>query len=105
MGNVSEVFRQTCRALEQRTAMSALEARGTVRLALRCGGLEAETVKPEEMSLVLTRFMPRELRMRGIAESEEICASIAEALEPEQPSPRLPEPTDLDDVFQRVFGH
>ncbi len=98
------VFQMTCEELEQRTRLSDLEARGTVRLALRSSGLEARTVNRDEMSMVLARVLPRELRLRQITKAEEICISIAEALELEPSGRGLPESSDLDAAFARVFA-
>ena len=45
----SAAFEWTCNELEERCSLDRLEARGTVRLALKQAGLEARSVTPEQM--------------------------------------------------------
>ena len=43
------VFDWVCGALESATSLDRLEARGTLRLALKASGLEARTVTAEQL--------------------------------------------------------
>jgi len=76
----SPAFEWICRALEQRTALERLEARGTVRLALRAAGLEAANVTPEQLAVVLEKVMPAELADRGIPDGLETCRTLRNEL-------------------------
>ena len=76
----ASIFEFVAEALEDRTALAKLEARGTVRLALKEAGLDAQTVTAEQMAVVLAKVMPGEVRARGIERAEELCQGIAAAL-------------------------
>ena len=76
----SEVFTTACQALEASSILDKLEARGTIRLALKSSGLEARSVDPEQMKVILERVLPGELEARGVDNGEAVCASIAGAI-------------------------
>ncbi len=97
----NSVFEVVAAEVERRTDLSRLEARGTVRLALREGGLDARAVTAEQMTVILRRVLPAEMRSRGIDEPERICDSILAALA------RAPLHTSLEtdspeDIFRRL---
>jgi hypothetical protein len=73
-------FTMVCEKLESRTQLDRLEARGTIRLALKEAGLDPAAVTPREMSVVLEKILPAELRTRGIASPEAICRELAASL-------------------------
>ena len=62
----SAAFELACGELEHATSLERLEARGTVRLALKETGLEARAVTPHQLVAVLTKVLPQELTDRGI---------------------------------------
>ena len=92
----STSFEFACSELERTTSLDRLEARGTVRLALKETGLEAHSVTPSQMATVMTKVLPKELSTRGIEESEPTCAAIASALS------NLPD-EDVADTPEAVF--
>jgi len=73
----STAFDWLAQELESTTSLDRLEARGTLRLALKSGGLEPASVSGREMKVVLERIMPAEMEARGIADAERICSSLA----------------------------
>jgi hypothetical protein len=96
----SQAFDQVCQALEEASSLNRLEARGTVRLALKEGGLDANTVTPAEMKVVVKRLLPRELESRGIADVPSICDALCSAVDlAASPSAASERP---DAVFQRL---
>lgn len=80
----SAVFNRVAKALEDATQLSAPQARGTIRIVLRKGGLEPSSVKPDEIQRVLNDLLPHELSVRGYEDTESICAKIVASLA-EQP--------------------
>jgi len=95
-------FDFACGELEQATALDRLEARGTVRLALKETGLEARSVTASQMATVMDRVLPKELTNRGIENADPICATIARSLS------EMPDEVDTDTpeaVFQRLGGN
>lgn len=98
----SKVFTWVSQELAAATPLSDIEARGTVRLALKEAGLEARSVDAEQMAVVLRQVLPRELASRGIDAPEVLCSGMV---------PRLPRDADAggsaetpEQVFQRLGG-
>jgi hypothetical protein len=76
----SAAFTHVCDALESATTFSRIEARGTIRLALKSAGLAASSVTPGQIQVVIERVLPAELESRGIPDPESICRSITRGL-------------------------
>jgi hypothetical protein len=95
------VFEHACASLEELTQLSRLEARGTMRIALKGAGLEPASVRAAELSVVAKRVLPEELAARGIADAESICERLSGRLSEIQDSaaPERPEA-----VFARLGG-
>lgn len=73
-------FTHLCEALERSTSLDRLQARGTVRLALKQGGLDPARVTPRELSVVIAKILPGELATRGVATPEAVCRELAAGL-------------------------
>jgi len=71
-------FTALCEALESASDLDRLEARGTIRLALKNAGLEAGTVSATQLDVVIDKILPSELEARGVAVA--ICAELHGAL-------------------------
>jgi hypothetical protein len=97
----SKAFDYACDEIERGSSLQRLEARGTVRLALKQAGLEPRTVSGLQMSAVMSQLMPKELSNRGIENAETLCRSISSALAamPDEGAVETPE-----SVFQRLGG-
>jgi hypothetical protein len=96
----SSTFTETCHELDQSTSLSELEARGTVRLALKSAGLEARSVTTQQMNVILERVLPKELCLRGVADADALCRSIQNWL---QGLTAASEPIETpDEVFARL---
>jgi hypothetical protein len=76
----SPAFSEACDRLNDATTFSEIEARGTVRLALKSSGLDAATVTVEQMAVVLDKVLPTELATRGIEGPDAVCLAIRDAL-------------------------
>jgi hypothetical protein len=76
----TQAFDLVCAELERATSLDKLQARGTVRLALKSAGLEPQSVTAAQLRVVLEKRMPGELRSRGCEDAEAVCARIAGAL-------------------------
>jgi hypothetical protein len=97
----SRAFALVCERLEEGTPLDRLEARGTVRLALKQAGLEAGTVTPDQMAVVVARILPDELSTRGIEKGAGLCASIGAALQDLEAGEVGETP---DAIFRRLGG-
>jgi hypothetical protein len=76
----SPSFELACESLERMTTLERLEARGTVRLALKAAGLEPRSVTPAQMGVVVDKVLPGELTARGVENGAEVCASLGTQL-------------------------
>lgn len=97
----AEAFDFVCDHLEHHTVLDRLAARGTVRIALKQAGLEARTVTPDQMSVVVERILPRELESRGITDASDVTSKIKRGLETMDTGGGVETP---DAVFKRLGG-
>ena len=97
----SQVFDWVCDLLERETLLNRLEARGTVRLAMREAGLAPKSVTVDQIAVVLEKLLPQELEARSIPDGEAICKRLAEEIRGKD----FGEATDLDSpeaIFRRL---
>lgn len=98
----SSAFEWVCKELALATGMTELEARGTVRLALRTVGHSPSIVGRRPMLVVIQRVLPGELERRGVKSALDVCSRMAQRLE----SAELGEPTvaheDPETIFDRL---
>ena len=66
--------------LEALTSFNRLEARGTLRIALKESGLEVKSLQPNQLRVVLERVLPKHLLDRGIDDPEEVCRRLVDAI-------------------------
>lgn len=74
------IFEFVAEQLQVSTDLEKLEARGTVRIALKAAGLDARSVTKEQMAVMLQRAMPSELASRGVDDAERICQGLVSRL-------------------------
>ena len=98
----SPAFDFICAELEARTPLSQLEARGTVRIALKSAGLQASNVDTHQMCVVLAKVLPAELDQPAVPRAAELCEELARDLS-EQSLEEVRSPTP-DSVFKRLGG-
>lgn len=77
MSDESPVFERAADELEVLSRMSRLEARGTLRLALKDAGLIPKTVNAKAMLVVLDRILPQLLMRRGVQGAPDMCRTIS----------------------------
>ncbi len=90
--------------LQRRSELENLEARGTLRLALKASGLTPRDLTREQMIVVIEQLMPRELRLRGVANSDAVCEHLAQAVKGFADSEADSAGTSPEDVFRRLSG-
>ena len=95
-------FTAVCEKLESLTKMDRLQARGPIRLALKEAGLDAGHATAHEMSVIVEKILPAELKARGIAAAESICSELRACLAalPREASAETP-----DSIFARLGGN
>ncbi|MEM9175656.1 MAG: hypothetical protein AAGC67_10510 [Myxococcota bacterium] len=97
----SAAFDWTCEELERETDLDRLEARGTVRIALKSAGLEAGSVQPDQMRVVIEKVLPVELAARGVGNADTICTQLATGVVRVSGGADVESP---DEVFKRLGG-
>jgi len=97
----SPAFEYVCSELEARSSLDRLAARGTVRLALKAAGLDAHSVTPAQLGVVLDKILPAELEARGIQVPASLGAELRAGLE--RLDPDVPAETP-ETVFARLGG-
>jgi hypothetical protein len=70
-------FDFVCAEIEGATSLNELEARGTVRLALKAAGIDARGASAQQLKVILDKLIPGELKKRGCEDAERICQEIA----------------------------
>ena len=98
----ASIFELVAQELERRTDLAKLEARGTVRLALKEAGLDARTATAEQMIVMLQKVMPDQMRSRGVEQPEQICGAIITALESNRVAASRPEAESPEAIFRRL---
>ena len=97
------IFDLVADELEQRTDLAKLEARGTVRLALKQAGLDARSVTAEQMGVMLSKLLPHELHSRGIEAAAGICEGIHTTLKAKHPADSAAASTESPEaIFRRL---
>ena len=97
----SSAFELACEVLERDTSLDRLEARGTVRLALKAAGLDGRNVAPHQMAVVVEKLLPVELESRGVENGPRVCAALKEGLAGLESSDSAETP---EAVFTRLGG-
>jgi hypothetical protein len=80
MATDSPAFDRACEELQQQTDLDRLEVRGTIRIGLKTAGLDAVSVDPDQMCVMLRRVLPAELSARGVSDPDAICETVATAI-------------------------
>jgi len=73
----SPAFEWAADELEKLSRLSRLEARGTLRIALKEAGLLPKGVNYRSMLVVFERVLPQMLGRRGVKDAPEICRVMA----------------------------
>jgi hypothetical protein len=76
----SAAFDLVSNQLEQQSSLSRLEARGTVRLALKEAGLDPATVTVAQMTIVVQKVLSSELKNRGVSDAGALCEALVDRL-------------------------
>jgi hypothetical protein len=90
-------------AVEAETSLSRLEARGSLRLALKDAGLTPERATRHEVEVVLKAVAPKHLHACSVRDAEAVCGRILTALRTAVVLEASPSGESPEDVFSR-FG-
>jgi len=102
---MSRLFDFVADAIEQKTELAKLEARGTLRLALKESGFSADSITARDMVVVLERVMPNELSSRGIGDPESVCEYLSTSLREFNEAVEEHGNSSPESVFARLAGN
>jgi len=90
--------------LERHTELNRLEARGTLRLAIKRAGLDAKRLRFRELDAIFERVMPGQLATRGIDQPSSVCKAIMVAIARNANGVTLADAANTDEVIGRLGG-
>ena len=96
------LFEFVASELQKRSDLEDLEARGTIRLALKSSGLTASEVTKEQMVVVIGQVLPRELQLRGIENPEGVCEELSQVVKGFETENGESAGASPEDVFRRL---
>ncbi len=88
--------------LEHHTGFDRLEARGTLRIALKIAGLTANSVTVTQLRVVFEKVMPGELENRGVSDAAAVCSAVVDDLANAASPAEAESSSDLDTIFRRL---
>ena len=97
----SAAFDIAAEALENKTNLDRLEARGTIRILLRQVGLDAKTVGAKDLRIVIEKLLAKELSNRGVSDPHLVIEALQAVLVNGPESRTGDSPAD---VFARLGG-
>jgi len=100
----AQLFDLAAEKLESSTDMDRLAARGTLRIALKEAGLDADKLTVPQLRAVFERLMPKELDARGVNDATRTCQSLMDEIARSADSLDDDSSTSPDDVFKRLGG-
>jgi len=100
----ASLFDIAAEQIERHTSLDRLEARGTLRLALKDAGLDPQSVAVAQLSVVFERVMPGELEKRGIEDAAAACRAAMGDVTSSWAAADTPTSSSPDDIFRRLGG-
>ncbi len=100
----TSLFDFTAERLERHTPLDRLEARGTLRIALKVAGLDPASVAAPQLSVVFEKVMPGELENRGVEDATAACCAVIEDVVNSWTAADTPSSSSPDEVFSRLGG-
>jgi hypothetical protein len=95
------LFDWVAQAVEAQTTLSRLEARGTLRLALKAAGVAPERASRREIEVVLKAVAPKHLHACSVRDADAVCIRILGALRTAVVVEDAPAGDSPEDVFGR----
>jgi len=90
--------------LEHHAGFDRLEARGTLRIALKSAGLEPKNLTGAQLQVVFEQVMPGELDSRGVSNMQDVCAAVLADIADAGDVAVDDSATSPDEIFSRLAG-
>jgi len=101
----AELFDCAAEKLEALTDLDRLEARGTLRIALKEAGLEASRLTPLQLEAVFEKVMPKQLELRAVDDFQAVCRAVIKEVHFAGSSADAPAAASSDEIFRRLGGN
>lgn len=98
------IFDIAAEKLEESTNMDRLAARGTLRIALKQAGLDAQNLTIPQLKAVFEKLMPKELEARGVTDAAAACTAVIANIESAASEADLTSANSTDEIFKRLSG-
>ncbi|MDH3520402.1 MAG: hypothetical protein OEM49_08080 [Myxococcales bacterium] len=98
------LFDAVAEMLQARTSLDRLQARGTLRLALKVAGLDPSDLSTEQLRVVLEKILPRELETRGVEQAAAICSAVMTDVASSHVAEAADSRASVDEIFSRLGG-
>ena len=98
------LFDVAAERLEAGAKMERLAARGTLRLAVKEAGLDAQNLTLPQLRAVFQKLMPKELEARGVSDAEATCRAMMDQIARSADANDIASPTLPDEIFKRLGG-
>ncbi len=96
------LFDVAAERLEASTEIERLAARGTLRLALKEGGLDSQNLTIPQLRVVFEKLMPTELKARGVPDAAATCKTIMNEIARAASETERAAANSPDDIFKRL---
>jgi hypothetical protein len=100
----TDLFDFAAELLEQRTSLDRLEARGTLRIALKSAGLDVASLTAQQLTVVLEQVLPGELELRGVDDASATCSAVAKQVANSPLAAGQDGSGGVDEIFRRLGG-
>ena len=98
----TELFDCAAQKLEALTDLDRLEARGTLRIALKEAGLEAKNLSINQLAAVFEKLMPQQLELRAVDDAGSICSAVIKEVRLSGSSTDALTTPSSDEIFGRL---
>jgi hypothetical protein len=88
--------------LEHHASLERLEARGTLRIALKAAGLDPKNLTGAQLQVVFEKVMPGELDNRGVSDVRDVCAAVLTDLARAGGAAEDASAASPDEIFRRL---
>ena len=98
----SDLFELVADRLEAETDLDRLEARGTLRIALKSAGVASKHFTLAELEAVFAKIMPDERARRGAPDAAGVCDTVLKAMPSDLPDAPGNSATSRDEIMRRL---
>jgi hypothetical protein len=100
-----DLFDFAAERLEHHASLDRLEARGTLRLALKAAGLEPRKLTGAQLQVVFEKLMPGELDSRGVSDVPDVCTAVLADLANAGGDAEGANAANPDEIFRRLASN